>query len=402
MKIHASLANAVIKSLEEIFIANRKADKVLAETLRSNPKWGSRDRGFIAENTYEIVRWWRLLHFINGTEINDYKSKTLWHLLGISIYLKTDEMPFMAEFNAINKDIIKSKYHQAQEIRKIKESIPDWLDELGVKELGEQLWTAEIAAMNEHAPVALRANTLQNSREELRAFLSKDDIEVVDVQGLDDALYLDKRQNIFRTDAFKDGRFEVQDPGSQLISTKLQVAPGTRVIDACAGAGGKSLHLAALMQNKGHIISLDIEQWKLDELKKRARRNKAHNIETRLIEGKVIKRLKDGADRLLLDVPCTGLGTLRRNPDAKWKLDPTFLSTIKQVQKDILSQYASMLRKEGLMVYATCSVLPSEGEEQVVDFLQKNTNFELLEEQRTSPAKDGFDAFYMAVIKRNS
>jgi len=358
MKIHASLANAVIKSLEEIFIANRKADKVLAETLRSNPKWGSRDRGFIAENTYEIVRWWRLLHFINGTEINDYKSKTLWHLLGISIYLKTDEMPFMAEFNAINKDIIKSKYHQAQEIRKIKESIPDWLDELGVKELGEQLWTAEIAAMNEHAPVALRANTLQNSREELRAFLSKDDIEVVDVLGLDDALYLDKRQNIFRTDAFKDGRFEVQDPGSQLISTKLQVAPGTRVIDACAGAGGKSLHLAALMQNKGHIISLDIEQWKLDELKKRARRNKAHNIETRLIEGKVIKRLKDGADRLLLDVPCTGLGTLRRNPDAKWKLDPTFLSTIKQVQKDILSQYASMLRKEGLIVYATCSVLP--------------------------------------------
>ncbi|HMP29465.1 MAG TPA: RNA methyltransferase, partial [Saprospiraceae bacterium] len=153
---------------------------------------------------------------------------------------------------------------------------------------------------------------------------------------------------------------------------------------------------------KGQLIALDIEQWKLEELKKRARRNGAHNIETRLIEAKTIKRLKHSADRLLLDVPCTGLGTLRRNPDAKWKLEKDFLTKVTQTQSEILQQYSSILRPSGKMVYATCSILPSENEHQVEKFLSNNPTWTLLDQKWTDTPKTGFDGFYMALLQNNS
>jgi 16S rRNA (cytosine967-C5)-methyltransferase len=156
------------------------------------------------------------------------------------------------------------------------------------------------------------------------------------------------------------------------------------------------------MQNKGRIISMDTEQWKLDELKRRGRRAGVNIIETKIIESsKTIKRLHDSADRLLLDVPCSGLGVLRRNPDAKWKLDMAFIDKVKKMQADILNAYSLLLKPGGLMVYATCSILPSEDEEQVKSFLDKHPHFEKLEERRVS-ATEGFDGFYMALMKRNS
>lgn len=154
-----------------------------------------------------------------------------------------------------------------------------------------------------------------------------------------------------------------------------------RVIDACAGGGGKTLHLAALMQGKGTVIAMDVYARKLEELKRRARRAGASNIETRTIEGsKTIKRLEGKADRLLLDVPCSGLGTLRRNPDAKWKLSPEFLDEVTALQHEILSSYCRMVRVGGRLVYSTCSVLPRENERQVERFLSENPGFRLLEQ----------------------
>jgi 16S rRNA (cytosine967-C5)-methyltransferase len=186
-----------------------------------------------------------------------------------------------------------------------------------------------------------------------------------------------------------------------LVAQYLEVSPGMRVIDACAGAGGKSLHIAAIMQNKGKLISMDVEQYKLDELKKRATRAGANIIETRLIESsKNIKRLHESADRLLLDVPCSGLGVLRRNPDAKWKLTPEFINNIKQTQQHILQQYSNMLKPGGKMVYATCSILTSENEGQVTHFLQENPQFELEKQQRISVAQTQYDGFYMALLHK--
>ena len=221
--------------------------------------------------------------------------------------------------------IFEPNYEKLKDIRKIRESIPDWLDELGEKELGKE-WETELAALNEEAKVVLRVNTIKISRKELKADLEENENILTEAPAeYPDALILEQRQNIFTRQQFKDGLFEVQDGGSQLIAPFLKPEPGMRVIDACAGGGGKTLHLAALMNNKGRIIAMDTEGWKLDELKKRARRAGVGNIEPRAIESsKTIKRLENSADRLLLDVPCSGLGVIKRNPDAKWKLTPEF------------------------------------------------------------------------------
>jgi 16S rRNA (cytosine967-C5)-methyltransferase len=224
------------------------------------------------------------------------------------------------------------------------------------------------------------------------------------VKGYPDALILEERQNIFRSAPFKAGLFEVQDASSQLVAASLAVEPGMRVIDACAGAGGKTLHLAALMENKGKIISMDLEEWKLQQTKLRARRNGIDIIERKVIEGsKTIKRLKDSADRLLLDVPCSGLGVLRRNPDTKWKLSPESIAKVQEAQQEILQSYPSMLKKGGQLVYATCSILPSENEQQVKKFLasEAGKDFDLLEEQKVFSHQSGFDGFYIArMIKK--
>ena len=184
----------------------------------------------------------------------------------------------------------------------------------------------------------------------------------------------------------------------------LDPQPGMRVVDACAGGGGKSLHIAALMQSKGVLIALDTVDWKLDALKLRARRAGASNIETRTIDTrKVIKRLHATADRLLLDVPCSGLGVLRRNPDAKWKLQPESIENLKLTQQDILQSYSPIVKTGGTMVYATCSILPSENRQQVDLFLasEAGKGWTLVSDRSILPQDEGYDGFYMALLKRN-
>jgi 16S rRNA (cytosine967-C5)-methyltransferase len=213
-------------------------------------------------------------------------------------------------------------------------------------------------------------------------------------------LEIPQRVNVFQTTMFKEGLFEVQDASSQLVAPFLQAAPGMRVIDACAGAGGKSLHLASLMQNRGRIVSMDVDAYKLKELNKRSRRNGVNIIETRLIDStKVIKRQFETADCVLLDVPCSGLGVLRRNPDAKWKLSEKFIDEVRNTQQQILKEYSQMLKPGGKLVYATCSILPSENQLQVKSFLDNNSQY-TLEEERTILPSSGFDGFYMARMKK--
>ncbi|MBP9925155.1 MAG: RsmB/NOP family class I SAM-dependent RNA methyltransferase [Cyclobacteriaceae bacterium] len=395
MKIYRNLSEAVVQGLHSIFVDNKYADKVIEKILKSNPKWGARDRRFIAETTYDIVRWYRLFK-----EISDAGDEDFWKLLGVWCLWNNTEFPDWAEFEGLSRKKIEAAYEAAQADRKVRESIPDWLDELGEKEFGPR-WEKELAALNEEAKVVLRVNTLKISRKELQEQLNEEEIATEAPTEFPDALLLEQRQNIFTRQQFKDGLFEVQDAGSQLIAPFLQVKPGMRVVDACAGAGGKTLHLASLMQNKGRIIALDTEDWKLEELKKRARRAGAGNIETRVIESsKTIKRLENSADRLLLDVPCSGLGVIKRNPDAKWKLSIDFIERVKELQQHILADYSTILKPGGLMVYSTCSLLPSENEKQVVTFLEaRKDSFELVDQKWILPS-EGYDGFYMALIKR--
>ena len=397
MKLHPLLVKAVEEALNEIFNNGKYADKVIEKLLKSNPKWGSRDRSFIAETTYDCVRWWRLYaHLCEKSGLRDSWT----NMIGICLTLKHAQTPDYKDFAHLDFLKLQSKRASISE-RKIKESIPDWLDEIGEIELGVSKWAAEIAALNKPADVVLRVNTLKISVLDLQKKLDEIGWATENSPLSKNALILKKRGSIFQTEFFKNGFFEVQDAGSQHIAPFLQVQSGMRVIDACAGAGGKSLHLATLMHNKGTLISLDTEGWKLEELKKRAKRNGIHIIETRTIDStKVIKRLHDSADRLLLDVPCSGLGVLRRNPDAKWKLKPDFLEKVRNTQQQILEDYSKMLKIGGKMVYATCSILPSENEQQVKIFLEHNPNFKQLDECTISPATEGCDGFYMALLER--
>ncbi|MCC8359199.1 RsmB/NOP family class I SAM-dependent RNA methyltransferase [Salinimicrobium sediminilitoris] len=403
MRLYRNLVFATVDALGEIFNEGEYADKVIAKTLKRDKRWGSRDRSFIAETTYDIVRWKRLYAEIAEVKA-PYSRENLFRLFAVWATLRGIEIPSdWKQIGPVPTRRIKGKFDELSQIRKFRESVPDWLDELGVKELGEEVWEKEIHALNEQAPVILRTNTLKTTKEKLQQELQKEGIETEFLKGYPDALQLLERTNVFKTEAFKNGLFEVQDASSQLVAEFLEVKPGMRVVDTCAGAGGKSLHLAALMENKGQLIATDIYANKLKELKRRARRAGAHNIEPRAIDStKVVKKLYNTADRVLIDAPCSGLGVLSRNPDAKWKLQPEFIETIKQTQEEILKQYSKMVKDGGKMVYATCSILPSENEEQVKKFLssEEGKNFSLAKEQKILSSETGFDGFYMALLEK--
>ena len=399
MRLHRNLVFTVIDSLNMIFNEQTYADKAVEFALKKDPRWGARDRKFVAETIYEIVRWKRLYSEI--AEVKEhYTRDNIWKVFTVWAVLRGIKLPDWKYFENAPERRIKGKFDQVQKDRKIRESIPDWMDELCAKELGAQ-WDIEIAALNIQAPVVLRANTLRTSRMNLEKALNADEIETLVDEKYKDALILKERKNVFITDAFQSGLFEVQDASSQLVAEFLEVKPGMRIIDACAGAGGKTLHIAALMENKGQIIAMDIYDKKLKELKRRARRAGAHNIEPRWIESsKTIKKLKESADRVLIDAPCSGLGVLKRNPDAKWKLQPEFIENIKKTQAEILESYSKMVKKGGKLVYATCSILPSENQDQVAIFLKNNADYKLEKENIVLPSVSGFDGFYMALLQK--
>lgn len=407
LKLYKGLVAATVEALQDIFVKNRQADRVVEQMLKSNKKWGARDRAFIAENVYETVRWWRLVKYAAQVE-KAIESEDFWRLAGVWQLIKPlhltgnealENLPEWPEFENIDRETVRARYQEGLQIRKVAQSIPDWIDQTGETELGEQ-WPAELAALNKTAPVVLRVNTLKTNAGAVREQLGSDITETV--ADVPEALALKKRINVSGLESFKNGFFEVQDAGSQLIAPYLDVRAGMSVIDACAGAGGKSLHLAALLGNTGSILSMDIEHHKLQELERRAARNGVTNLTTMLISSdKIIENLSETTDRLLLDVPCSGLGVLRRNPDSKWKLKPEFLDKIRKVQADILENYSKMVKKGGKMVYATCSILPSESEEQVKAFTKRHkAEWRFVSEHRTSPAHDGFDGFYMALLER--
>ncbi len=398
MKFYAAQVDAVAEALLNIFMNGAYADREIARVLKADKRRGSKDRAFIAEQTYGVVRYYRLYAYLAGAEPRT--KADWWRLIGIHLLISGHDLPDWREFSGLQLRDVQAKLEDARSTRALRESIPDWLDEVGDEQLGDN-WTATLAALNAQAPVVLRVNRLKSDPAFVIRALAAEEI-VVESIG-EDALRVTERKNLFRTKAFRDGLFEVQDYSSQQAAPALEVAPGQLVVDACAGAGGKSLHLAALMENKGRVLSLDIHGWKLDELKRRARRGGVTNLEPRPItSSKTIKRLHGKADRLLLDVPCSGLGVLRRNPDAKWKLTPDTIDRVVGEQAEILSSYSRMVKVGGKMVYATCSVLPRENGEQVDTFLatEAGQGWEVEYHHSYLPQREGYDGFFVSRLSR--
>lgn len=403
LKHHSFHIKAIFTALKDIFEKNEYADKAIEKVMKANKYWDVRERGFVSDVTYDMVRNWRLLYVSAGLEeAAKLSDRNLWMIFGTYLVFDGYALPESNYFKGLNEKKIVSQLEKFHKIRKIRESIPDWLDEIGAKEIGKD-WDKVIRALNQKPTVVLRANSLKTNPKDLQTALEAENImESTLISWSPDAVELKFQRNVFRTEAFHKGLFEVQDASSQMVSEFLNVQPGMRVVDACAGAGGKTLHLASLMKNKGRIIALDVKGRKLEELKKRAARADVRIVETREIDSsKVTKRLKDTADRLLLDVPCSGLGVLRRNPDSKWKLTLNEIERVKTLQKEILTNFSDITKVGGKMVYATCSILPSEGEDQVKWFLNMvGDKWNLLGEKRYSPEVYHADGFYMALLER--
>jgi 16S rRNA (cytosine967-C5)-methyltransferase len=392
--------NHICNIVKSVMEGGFNADRTINFEFRNNQISNETDRAIIADTSYEVVRYWRLL-----LEIQNNFPQSLpvdyFHLVATWFTLNNYQLPASNKFKGFDPANAKIQYNQLSGIRKIQQSVPDWLDQLGYDAYAEN-WDTELHALNEKPKVFVRVNRLKIKPSELLIKFQNLGYQAQMVEKSPDAIMLDSRTDVFSTKLYKEGYYEVQDAGSQLIASYLDSRPGMRVADACAGNGGKTLHLASLMQNKGKIIALDIKEEKLKNLKNRVAKAGVDIVETRHIESsKTIKRLESGFDRVLLDVPCSGTGALRHNPEIKWRMNPDKLSNLLKTQSAILGQYSQMVKKNGLLVYATCSILPSENNDQVASFLAKSQGqFELVKEQFISPSKTGFDGFYMAQILR--
>jgi len=392
---YKNLVKTTAAGLKRVFSEGQHAEQVLERLLSGDKRLGARDRRFIAETFYDLVRYWRQLEVLKnrqkiGNEEDYFLLVCLW--LAHKGY-QLNEWP---ETSAWNFEYLKEPIVAET---KILASYPDWLWALGQEEIGER-WPNELHALNETAPIYIRVNRLKSNPEEVLEILKMEGVEAQLLPTHPDALMLVGRTNVIRLGSFRKGLYEVQDAASQKIAPFLQTESGQLVIDACAGAGGKSLHLAALMKDQGKIVSMDIEGWKLEEVKKRASRAGLKSITTEFIKGnKTIKFWDQKADRVLLDAPCSGLGVLRRHPGTKWKLQLSDYEDVKEIQAEILDRYCRMVKPGGKLVYATCSLMPGENEDQVKEFLENHSEFELEEQHRTWPS-EGWDGFYMARMLR--
>lgn len=392
MKMHRILAEAAAGITKSVFREHKVLDHALAAAFEDNPKWGKRDRGFIAETVFEVVRWRRALGFLADSEEANAMCAAQWVRMGY-------EIPEWWTFKGLAADAMQAREAELiAQPRAIRESIPDWLDEVGAAELGTA-WDAELAALNQRAPVYLRVNTLKTTRAQAIEWLAGHNVLAHEVPGLPDALVLGPNKSLPKA-LRADGRLEIQDAGSQLIAPCVDPQPGERIIDACSGAGGKALHLAALMGNDGRVFGMDVDTHKLAELERRAKRAGATCLKSKPILATTPVDFAHIADRLLIDAPCSGLGTMRRQPDLKWRLKPAQLERVRAIQKDLLTRYSAMLKPGGRLVYATCSILPSENHAAVASLLEQG-GFTLVEERPISPAAMGYDGFYAAVLAKD-
>jgi 16S rRNA (cytosine967-C5)-methyltransferase len=397
---HKILTKNILMVIRDVIKEGTNLDKALEKVMRANKKWNFRNRTYIYETCSDMIRYWRLIATAadadkNFTDSHFYRIYAAWFVF------RDKELPMLPAFKEVNTDTIEQRLRKYEKVTKIRESYPDWMDELCKQQLGAA-WDKIAISLNQEPKMVLRANSIKTTVNKLQEILTEHQIENNILPWSPSAVELVYRRNVFRLPEFKEGFFEVQDGASQMVADFLQVKPGMRVIDACAGTGGKSLHLAALMQNKGRLIALDNKAFKLEELKKRARRAGVSIIEAKEIEStKTAKRLANTADRLLLDLPCSGLGVLRRNPDAKWKLQPHEINNLIEQQKEIMERFAPTVKPGGKMVYATCSILPMEGEEQIKWFMEKHGEQWIMEgEKRYTPTHFDADGFYMALLTR--
>jgi 16S rRNA (cytosine967-C5)-methyltransferase len=383
IKIHKHLLESVGHALREVIQDGKSPGPVIERLQKSHPKWGSRDRKFFAETVYELIRWWRRDWFLLNQEPN-FETGDIIKLWGVHQMYMGNALPDWSELAGL-------KLNSEKMPLAIEHSIPDWLFAKGQAQFKDS-WPQILPSLNAPAPVDIRVNRLKTTREKLQQALLKLEIDSELIHEVPDGLSLKSRKNLTKSELYLGGHFEFQDRSSQLIAPFLDPKPGEKIIDLCAGAGGKTLHLATLMKNKGEILACDIFPKKLDELKKRTSRNGIDIVKTALND----QPLKTApVDKVLLDVPCSGLGVLKRNPHSKWKMSEQEIESIKPLQQSLLNQGAKLVKPGGVLVYATCSFLFEENEEQITRFLEtQSESWEKQAQLRINPGPDIGDSFF--------
>ena len=398
-KLFPNQAEAIANSLFAILEEKKRASRVLERCVEDHPKWGARDRNLLYNACFEIIRWKRKYNHIAGLEEGDFSP---WPLIKTWCIFNDYSFPDWKEMDCppfkSKEEIMATEFPSIA----IAQSFPDWLFNLGKEKLKQQ-WEKEVDASNQKAGIALRVNRLLASPKKIAKSLKENhQLETEIKVDFPDALFLSKGRKLNKNRLFKQGYFEIQDANSQTIAPFCQVEPGMKVIDLCAGAGGKTLHLAALMRNTGELKAFDIEANKLRELEKRVKRAKVKIVQSRALPASSsMDQLKHWADRVLIDTPCSGLGTLKRNPEIKWNLTQEQLTDLFQTQRDLLLKGAAMVRPGGALIYATCSLLPAENQDQTAWFLKQNPSYKLDKEITHLASDSAFDGFYMArLIKK--
>jgi len=385
-KIHRHLAAACVQTLEEILHAGAAADRAVGAALGAHRQWGSRDRAFFADTVYEVVRWRRRLEHLA-------ESGELWALAGGHWMRRGLPRPEWASWPGISLEVLAEREASlAHAPRAVRESVSDELDALGAV---DSWWDAELAALNQAAPVFLRINPQHVTLAAAVRELAAEGIAAAEVPGAPLALRVDRA---VPPRLLQSGHFEIQDAGSQQVAPFVRAEPGHLVLDVCAGAGGKTLHLAALTP-RCELHAFDTVPGKLSTLRRRAARAGVR-VPTHEAAPEVFSRFHAEAHRVLVDAPCTGTGTLRRHPELKYRITAATLAETVARQREILTRSARLVRPGGRLVYATCSLLSAENEQQAAWFSAEHGDFVFEEERRLSCAATGWDGFYMARWQR--
>ena len=381
----------------------RPADAVANDFFRARRFIGSGDRRDISERVWRVLRSRRRL----GWWLGDHATSRL--LVAASLLLEGVRYAAVAEAFSGGRfapaQLSRSEQAMLRRLEghalehpsmpsAMRLEVPDWL----FSRIGQ----AELRALQEPAPLDLRVNLLKATREEARAALAAEGLEAAPTPLSPWGLRIEGRRQVTTGPAFRAGLVEIQDEGSQLVAALVDARPGMRVADLCAGAGGKTLALAMTMQNRGQLVACDISAARLDGAVRRIRRAGVHNVERHLLEpgDKWIKRRAKSFDRVLVDAPCTGTGTWRRNPDARLRLAEADLAELLPKQVLLLDQAASLVRTGGRLVYATCSLLAEENEDQVTAFLSRHSDFAQGDVLVLTPARNGTDGFFAAILER--
>ncbi len=428
----AARLQATLDLMQEIDRVARPADAVVSAWFRAHRQIGDADRGQLSELLYALLRhharlgWWLAKHGCEATPRNRLlawlalaEGKTPEHVAGLFSGGSSAPAALSDQERALLGKLRGGTIEHPAMPEEVRGECPSWAVAPLRRRFGDS-FPREMAGLLTPPPLDLRVNPLKAPREAMLRALRRLGLPAEPTRLAPFGIRVAERLSLARLPMLKTGEVEIQDEGSQLVAMLVDAKPGERVVDFCAGAGGKTLAIAVQMENKGHVIACDVLANRLKRSAERFRKAGLHNIETKPLTSEKdpwVKRHKGGFDRVLVDAPCSGTGTWRRNPDARWRVLGDGLETLLPLQASILASAARLVKPGGRLVYATCSMLPEENEAQVAGFLAAHSGFHVvplrdvapqLKESAhpdylsLTPARHGTDGFFAAVLQRDA